>query len=99
MHLSNSWRRLKAARSFSQSCQCQRLTAGLPTCTCFGSLVRRNQNNPLLVRSRGKSTASKAGLASDWPSAGLATDRGTGQEACQLCQVGGESLSLGGRGL
>lgn len=42
----------------------------------FGFLVRKNQNNPLPLKSRDKWFTSKAGLASDCPSTGLAADCG-----------------------
>lgn len=70
------------AGRFCQSCRCEPVTAGPPTCFCFGSLVRKNQNDSPpppapLQGSRGKSTASKAGSAPDWASAGFAAGRGT----------------------
>lgn len=33
------------AGRFCQSCRCEPVTAGPPTCFCFGSLVRKNQND------------------------------------------------------
>lgn len=65
------------AGRFRQSCCWEPVTAGPPACFYFGSLVRKNQNDPFLLRSRGTLTASRAGSAQDWASAGLATGCGT----------------------
>ena len=90
------------ACSFSQLCQCEHLAAG-PLASILVPLVRKNQNNPLPLRSRDKSTASNAGLASDWPWAGLATlswEKGRKPASRQLCQLGGRDPgSLRGHGL
>lgn len=82
------------AGRFRQSCCWEPVTAGPPACFYFGSLVRKNQNDPFLLRSRGTSTASRAGSAQDWASAGLATGRGT-RAGSPRGQLGAEALAPG----